>query len=166
MVDIVKPAHEKLIAFLEDQETRATTDDGVWKFDDGDAFFSEALRLTTTTELTVEEIHQIGLNELARIHDEMREIMKMVGFDGDLNAFFEFMRTDEQFYYPNTDEGKEAYIQRAVEVIDVMKERLDSLFLTKPEADLIVKRVEAFREKSVGTAFYQMPVPDGSCPGI
>ena len=166
LVDIVKPAYEKLIAFLEDQETRATTDDGVWKFDDGDAFFSEALRLTTTTELTAEEIHQIGLNEVARIHDEMREIMKTVGFDSDLKAFFEFMRTDEQFYYPNTDEGKEAYIQRAVEVIDVMKERLDSLFLTKPEADLIVKRVEAFREKSAGTAFYQRPAPDGSRPGI
>ena len=166
MVDIVKPAYEKLIAFLEDQETRATTDDGVWKFDDGDAFYSEALRLTTTTELTAEEIRQIGLNEVARIHDEMREIMKTVEFDGDLKAFFEFMRIDEQFYYPNTDEGKEAYIQRAVEVIDDMKERLDSLFLTKPEADLIVKRVKAFREKSVGTAFYQRPAPDGSCPGI
>ena len=166
MVDIVKPAYEKLIAFLEDQETRATTDDGVWKFDDGDAFYSEALRLTTTTELTAEKIHQIGLNELARIHDEMREIMKTVEFDGDLKAFFEFMRIDEQFYYPNTDEGKEAYIQRAVEVIDDMKERLDSLFLTKPEADLIVKRVEAFREKSAGTAFYQRPAPDGNRPGI
>lgn len=166
LVNVVKPSYERLIAYLEDQETRATTDDGVWKFDDGEAFYNEALRLTTTTELTAEEIHQIGLNEVARIHDEMRGIMKTVGFEGDLQEFFEFMRTDEQFYYPNTDEGKEAYIQRAVEVIDDMKERLDMLFLTKPEADLVVKRVEAFREKSAGTAFYQRPAPDGSRPGI
>jgi len=166
LVNVVKPAYERLIAFLEDQKTRATTDDGVWKFEDGEAFYNEALRLTTTTELTADEIHQIGLNEVARIHDEMREIMETVGFEGDLKAFFEFMRTDEQFYYPNTDEGKESYIKRAVEVIDDMKERLDTLFLTKPEADLIVKRVEAFREKSAGTAFYQRPAPDGSRPGI
>ncbi|HAT60425.1 MAG TPA: DUF885 domain-containing protein, partial [Opitutae bacterium] len=151
LVDLVKPAYERLIAFLQEQGSRATTDDGVWKFEDGDAFYNEALHLTTTTKLTAEEIHQIGLNEVKRIHNEMRSIMKTVEFEGDLQDFFEFMRTDEQFYYPNTEEGKEAYIKRAVEVIDDMKERLDTLFITKPEADLIVKRVEAFREKSAGT---------------
>ncbi len=166
LVDVVEPAYERLITFLEEQGSRATTDDGVWKFKYGDAFYNEALRLTTTTELTAEEIHQIGLNEVERIHNEMRSIMEMVEFEGDLKEFFEFMRTDEQFYYPNTDEGKEAYIKRAVEVIDDMKERLDTLFIAKPEADLIVKRVEAFREKSAGTAFYQRPAPDGSRPGI
>lgn len=166
LVEVVKPAYDRLIAFLEDQEKRATEDAGVWKFKDGEAFYDESLRLTTTTELSAEEIHQIGLSEVARIHDEMREIKDKVGFDGDLKAFFEFMRTDPQFYYPNTDEGKQAYIDRAVEVIDDMKERLDALFLVKPEADLIVKRVEAFREKSAGTAFYQRPALDGSRPGI
>ena len=166
LVDLVKPAYERLIAFLQEQGSRATTDDGVWKFEDGDAFYNEALHLTTTTKLTAEEIHQIGLNEVKRIHNEMRSIMKTVEFEGDLQDFFEFMRTDEQFYYPNTEEGKEAYIKRAVEVIDDMKERLHTLFITKPEADLIVKRVEAFREKSAGTAFYQPPAPDGSRPGI
>ena len=165
LVDVVKTGYQRLNAFLEDQGSRATTDDGVWKFEDGDAFYNEALRLTTTTQLTAEEIHQIGLNEVERIHNEMRSIMKTVEFEGDLKDFFEFMRTDEQFYYPNTDEGKEAYIKRAVEVIDDMKERLDTLFINKPEADLIVKRVEAFREKSAGTAFYQRPAPDWSRPG-
>lgn len=165
LVEVVKPAYDRLIAFLEKQEAKATTDDGVWKFKDGGAFYDEALRLTTTTELSSEEIHKIGLSEVARIHDEMREIMKTVGFDGDLQAFFEFMRTDPQFYYPNDDEGKQAYLDRAVAVIDDMKGRLDELFLTKPKAELIVKRVEAFREKSAGTAFYQRPAPDGSRPG-
>lgn len=166
LVEVVKPAYDRLISFLEKQEAKATTDDGVWKFKDGGAFYDEALRLTTTTELSSDEIHRIGLGEVARIHNEMRGIMKTVGFDGDLQDFFEFMRTDPQFYYPNTDEGKQAYLDRAVEVIDDMKGRLDELFLTKPKAELTVKRVEAFREESAGTAFYQRPALDGSRPGI
>jgi len=166
LVENVKPAYERLIDFLKDQESRATTEDGVWKFKDGKAFYNESLRQTTTTELSSEEIHQIGLREVARIHDEMREIIKQVGFEGNLQEFFHFMRTDPQFYYPNTDEGKQEYLDRAVAVIDDMRDRLDALFITKPEAKLIVKRVEPFREKSAGTAFYQRPAPDGSRPGI
>ncbi|MFL3656780.1 MAG: DUF885 domain-containing protein [Opitutales bacterium] len=166
LVDVVKPAYNHLIAFLEKQEAKATTEDGVWKFKDGAAFYDQALRLTTTTKLSSDEIHQIGLKEVARIHNEMRGIMKTVEFGGNLHAFFEFMRTDKQFYYPNDDEGKQDYLDRAVEVIDDMKGRLDQLFLTKPKAELTVKRVEAFREKSAGTAFYQRPAPDGSRPGI
>ncbi len=166
LVEGVKPAYERLIAFLKEQESRATTEAGVWKFDEGDAFYDESLRLTTTTELSADEIHEIGLSEVARIHDEMRGIMKTVGFEGDLQAFFEFMRTDPQFYYPNTEAGKQDYLDRAVAVIDDMRDRLDELFLTKPKAKLVVKRVEAFREKSAGTAFYQRPAPDGSRPGI
>ncbi|MDG2167851.1 MAG: DUF885 domain-containing protein [Opitutales bacterium] len=166
LVDTVKPAYEKLIAFLEDQYTRANEDAGVWKFTDGEAFYNEALRKTTTTELTANEIHEIGLMEVARIHGEMRAIMKQVEFAGSLQEFFEFMRTDEQFYYPNTNEGRDEYLARAVAVIDDMRNRIDSLFITQPKSEMIVKRVEAFREKSAGTAFYQPPAPDVSRPGI
>lgn len=166
LVQVVEPAYQELIAFLEQQQERATIEDGVWKFVDGDEYYAEALRLTTTTELSAEEIHQIGLREVDRIHGEMRRIMEEVNFDGDLQAFFTFMRTDDQFYYPNSEAGREAYLERAVAVIDDMRDRLDSLFLSKPEAELVVKRVEAFREKSAGTAFYNSPAPDGSRPGI
>ena len=166
LIDTVKPAYEKLITFLEDQYTRANDDAGVWKFKDGDTFYNEALRETNTANLTANEIHEIGLMEVDRIHGEMRDIMQQVGFEGSLHEFFEFMRTDEQFYYPNTDEGREAYMARAVDVIDDMRNRLDSLFITQPKSEMIVKRVEAFREKSAGTAFYQPPAPDGSRPGI
>ena len=96
----------------------------------------------------------------------MREIMKKVKFDGDLSEFFEFMRVDKQFYYPETEEGKQRYLDEAVALIDNMKSRLDELFIVKPKADMIVKQVEAFREKSAGKAFYQQPAPDGSRPGI
>lgn len=165
LVTSVKPAYEKLIAFLEDQETRATTDDGCWKFPEGDAYYQNRLKRITTTDLTPEEIHEIGLKEVARIHDEMRKIMAQVKFEGSLQDFFTFMREDKQFYYPNTEEGKEAYLDSATQIINNMRARLDELFITKPKADIEVRRVEAFRENSAGRAFYQVGTPDGSRPG-
>lgn len=161
----VLPAYKKLILFLGDQKERATTDHGAWKFPNGEAFFANALNRTTTTELSSEEIHQIGLAEVERIHGEMREIMKKVGFDGSLQEFFNFLKTDDQFYYPNTPEGKTAYLDSAKSIIDNMEGRLDELFITKPKARIQVKAVEAFREKSAGKAFYQTGALDGSRPG-
>src|SRR5205823_2075318 len=131
----VKPAYEKLIAFLEDQSKRANDDAGVWKFPDGAEFYKMALRHTTTTNLSADEIHQLGLKEVARIHREMEKIHEKVGFKGDLPAFFKFMREDSQFYLPDTDEGRAKYLAKAVQIVDEMKKRLDELFLTKPKAD-------------------------------
>lgn len=163
--NVVLPAYNKLISFLQNQEGKATDDDGIWKLPEGNEYYNVALARTTTTDLTADQIHETGLKEVARIHDEMREIMKQVEFDGDLQAFFKYLKEDEQFFYPNTDEGKQAYIDSATVVIDNMKARLDELFITKPKADMIVKRVEPFREASAGKAFYQAPAPDGSRPG-
>ncbi|WP_395338590.1 DUF885 domain-containing protein [Ningiella sp. W23] len=160
-----KDAYESLIAKLEALEAKADTRDGAWKFPQGEAFFNNALERTTTTALTADEIHEIGLSEVARIHEEMRAIMQQVNYEGSLQEFFEFMRVDPQFYYPETEEGRQQYLDEAVALIENMKTRTDELFLVKPKADLIVKRVEAFREKSAGKAFYQRPAPDGSRPG-
>ena len=165
-VDNVKPAYQNLIGYLGELEKKATTDDGAWKLPDGDKFYQHRLNVYTTTDMTADEIHQKGLDEVERIHDEMREIMKKVKFEGNLQEFFEFMRTDKQFYYPETEEGKQRYLKEATAIIDTMKGRLDELFITKPKADLVVKAVEPFREKSAGKAFYQRPAPDGSRPGI
>lgn len=165
LLDAVKPAYEQLIAAMQDQQQRAKIDAGAWKFPKGKQFYNTALQRTTTTELTAEEIHEIGLNEVARIHKEMEEIMKEVGFEGSLQDFFKFMREDEQFYYADTPEGKQQYLKEAKDIISTMKGRLDELFLTKPEADIVVKAVEPFREKSAGKAFYQQPAIDGSRPG-
>lgn len=162
----VKPAYEKLMAYWNELEKKSTTDDGAWKLPEGDAYYDAALKLTTTTNMTADEIHELGLKEVARIHNEMKEIMKKVNFKNDnLNDFFDFMRTDKQFYFPNTAEGKEAYRVKAVKIIDDMKKELDKLFLTKPKADIVVLPVEAFREKSVAGAFYEEPAADGSRPG-
>jgi len=165
LVDYVQPAYNDLIEFLENQQKRATDEAGVWKFPKGEEFYNNALQRVTTTNLTADEIHEIGLNEVARIHGEMEKIMEEVEFEGTLQDFFEFMKTDEQFYYGDTEEGKAAYLKDAKEVINSMKAKLPELFNTMPEADIVVKAVESFREKSAGKAFYQQPAIDGSRPG-
>ncbi len=162
----LKPGYEQLISYLTELETKADTRDGAWKFPNGEEFFNNALKRTTTTDLSADEIHNIGLSEVARIHGEMRVIMEKVGFEGELAEFLEFMRTDKQFYYSGDEAGRKKYLDEAVALIDDMEGRLDSLFLTKPKAELKVKAVEAFREKSAGKAFYQQPAPDGSRPGV
>lgn len=165
MLESVKPAYEGLITAVEGIAEQATTKDGAWKFPDGEAFYNNALKRTTTTDLTAEEIHEIGLSEMERIHEEMRGIMEEVGFEGTLQEFFVHMRNSEEFVYPNTEEGRKRYLDEATAYIDNMRGRLDELFIKKPKADLIVKAVEPFREKSAGKAFYQQPSMDGTRPG-
>jgi uncharacterized protein (DUF885 family) len=166
MLDVAKPAYLRLIAEFEVQAAIAPDADGVWKFDKGDEFYAERLQWFTTTDLSAEEIHTIGLREVARIHEEMKVIMTEVGFEGTLAEFFVFLRDDPQFYYPGTDEGRAAYLAEAVRIIDTMRGRLPEMFGLLPEIELTVKRVEAFREQSAGKAFYQQPPADGSRPGI
>ncbi|WP_404409638.1 DUF885 family protein [Pseudidiomarina marina] len=166
LVESVKPAYESLIATVEDIAAQADTKDGAWKFPDGEAFYNNALKRTTTTDLTAEEIHEIGLSEVERIHNEMRVIMEKVGFEGTLQEFFVHMRNNQDFIYPDTEEGRQRYLEEATAYIDNMREFLDELFITKPKADMIVKAVEPFREKSAGKAFYQQPSMDGTRPGV
>ncbi|QIZ75716.1 DUF885 domain-containing protein [Ferrimonas lipolytica] len=162
----VKSGYQQLITFLEGQAERADTKDGAWKLPKGDEYYQVKLQRTTTTNLNAQQIHQLGLDEVARIHDEMRAIMKKVGFDGSLQQFFEFMRTDKQFYLDSDQEGRDQYLSEATAIIEDMESRLDESFNIKPKARLTVKRVEPFREVSAGKAFYQQPAPDGSRPGI
>ena len=161
----VKPAYQALIAELERQATVATTDDGAWNLPDGAAYYQLELESYTTTDLTATEIHDIGLANVSRIHDEMRDIMARVGFAGSLQDFFVFMRDDDRFYYPNTEEGKAAYLADARQMIERMEAKLPEYFGLLPKAGLDVKAVEPFRERSAGKAFYQIPALDGSRPG-
>lgn len=165
LITKLEPAYTQLISYITALETKADTRDGAWKLPQGEAYYDNALARTTTTGMTANQIHELGLAEVARIHSEMRDIMKQVNFKGDLPAFFKFMREDKQFYYPATDEGREAYLSEAITLIDTMSSRLDEVFNVKPQAPMIVKRVEAFREKSAGKAFYNQPSPDGTRPG-
>lgn len=161
------PAYKELITYLEALSVRDNGNHGVWHLPNGAAYYVHRLQRITTTNLTPNQIHQIGLDEVTRIHSDIRNIMKKANFDGDLQAFFGFMRTDPQFFYSNTREGRAAYLAEARRVIAEIKLRLDEMFYTKPKAELYVKAIEPFREQSFGTnAYYQRPAPDSSRPGI
>ena len=161
----VKPAYESLIGYLAKLEKKAPKNVGANQFPNGTAYYNNALNRTTSTDLTAEQIHDIGLKEVERIHGEMRGIMKEVGFKGDLQAFFEFMRTDKQFYFSEDAKGKQQYLDGANELIAQMKGRLHEVFSVTAKADMQVKAVEPFREASAGKAFYQRPSLSGDRPG-
>jgi uncharacterized protein (DUF885 family) len=161
----VKPAYEALIAEMTAQEKVAGTDDGVWRFPDGAGYYAERLSNYTTTNMTPDQIHNLGLAQVARIHKEMRVVQKKMGVKGDLQAFFKYMRTEPKFYAPETAEGRALYLSETQKAQDAVTPLLPKWFGVLPKAPLVVKAVEAFREKSAGKAFYQRPSPDGSRPG-
>jgi uncharacterized protein (DUF885 family) len=115
--------------------------------------------------MTPDEVHALGLAEVARIQSEMQAIMQATGFKGDLKAFFDYLRTDQRFYKPNTDAGRAAYLAEATAAIDKMRADLPKVFNTFPKSEMIVKAVEPFREQSAGKAFYSQPSEDGARPG-
>jgi uncharacterized protein (DUF885 family) len=162
----VEPAYKSVIAWAQAMQQQATDDDGIWKLPDGATYYDYLLENFTTTKLTAAEIHAIGLREVARLHEDMRKVMKEVGFEGDLKQFFEFMRTDERFYYPDTAAGRAAWLADANGHIAAMRAKLPELFVTVPKSDIVVRAVEPFREKSAGKAFYQRPSLDGTRPGV
>lgn len=166
LINKVQPAYEKLMSELTKQRLLSPKGDGVWRLPDGDKWYQNRLAWYTTTDLTAEEVHQLGLYHVERIHNDMRQIMAQVGFAGSLSEFFAFMRTDPQFYYEDSDAGRDAYMRDAKAYIDAMEQKIPEYFGLIPQADMIIKRVEPFREQSAGKAFYQSPSQDGSRPGI
>ena len=116
--------------------------------------------------MTADEIHELGLREVARIKGEMDAIRERVGFKGSLPEFFEFVRSDPRFYFPNTDEGRAAYLDETRADLAAVKQVLPQFFGLMPKTDLVVKRVEAFREQPGAAQFYDQGTPDGSRPGV
>ena len=161
------PAYERLIALFERHAGMADDRDGAWKLPQGEAYYASQLAtFTTLPDLSPQEIHDTGLAEVTRIHGEMDALMAEVGFEGTLADFFTFMRTDERFYHPDTDEGRARYIAEVQDVFDGVREVIPDYFDTRPEAPLEVREVEAFRAAGSPTAFYNSPAMDGSRPGI
>jgi uncharacterized protein (DUF885 family) len=167
MTKSMQPAYDTLAAWLEaDAENADAEPRGVWALPDGKAFYDARLKAQTTTDLTADQIHDIGLSEVRRIRGEMEAIKTKVGFTGSLEEFFEFMRTDRQFYASNDDAGRARYIKLAEGYIAAMNARLPEVFGRLPKSKLEVRRVEAFREEAGGAAHYMSGAPDGSRPGV
>jgi uncharacterized protein (DUF885 family) len=157
------PSYKKLHDFVQTEylpKCRETV--GLAALPDGAAWYAFNVRSITTTELTPQQIHQIGLDEVARIHAEMDKVMKEVSFTGDRAAFFAFVKSDPRFYWTTREELIQGYYE--------IKKRADGalprLFETLPKADYEIRAVEPFREKSAAGGQYQAASPDGTRPGI
>ena len=164
----VKPAYDKLIAFAtEELPNAAVNPSGVGTTQtDGAAYYAYQLKQNTTTAMSAEEIHQLGLSEVARLRGEMEKVKAQVGFEGDLPAFFKHVQSDANQLLPNTDAGRQAYIDEATRVIANIKQQLPKYFGLLPKADLVVKRVEPFREQPGAAQHYYPSTPDGARPGV
>lgn len=162
----VGPAYRRLIPAMEAQAKLSRPGDGVGRLPDGAAWYAERLKFHTTTDMTPEQIHQLGLSEVARIQAEMVALMPKLGVKGSLQDLFAYVRSSDALFFPDSEAGRQAYLAQAEAAIAAMQKRLPEAFATLPKAPLMVKRVEAFREKSAGKAFYQQPAPDGSRPGV
>jgi uncharacterized protein (DUF885 family) len=170
LINDFKPAYERLIAWQKADKVNATEQAlGASALPNGLAFYNERLANQTTTNLSADEIHNIGLAEVARLRIEMEIVQAEFGFEGSLQEFFVFLRDtkdDRRLYYPNTDEGRQGYIDDATAAINKIKKVLPDYFGILPKADMVVKRVEAFREQDGAAQHYSSSTPDGSRPGV
>ena len=162
----VGPGYRALIAHLEAVQATARDDAGVWKLPDGGAYYRAMLQHYTTLPMTADDLHALGLKEIERMHGEMRAIMQKTGFTGSLQDFFKYVRTDPKFYYPDTDAGRAQYVADAKALLAEVRSRAHEVLDIQPKADVVVRPVEAWREKSAAKAFYSSPPEDDSSPGI
>jgi uncharacterized protein (DUF885 family) len=159
----VLPVYSRMANFMSDEYMGATRETvGLYALPDGPEWYAYNVKRITTTDLTPEEIHQIGLNEVARIHDEMRGVMEEVGFEGNLKDFFDFMNNDDQFYFDEPEQLIEGYRDMSERVSELAK----PLFNVFPKTGFEVRRVEPFREASASGGSYRTGTPDGSRPGV
>ena len=170
LLNDLKPAYDSLIAHLEDDIKNTTADAlGASKLPNGDAYYAQLLKSQTTTDMSADEIHDLGLSEVKRIRNEMEALKSKSGFDGSLQEFFAYLRDSEddaRFYYTNDDTGRQAYIDDATAAIENIKAELPNYFGILPKADLEVKRVESFREQDGAPQHYYPGTPDGSRSGV
>lgn len=161
------PAYTALIQwFVEDANNADKIARGVSVLPQGDDFYQASLQKNTTTMMTAEEIHNVGLAEVKRLRSEMESIKDKVKFTGTLQQFFAFIKASPEFYYDNTDVGRQEYIDDAKAYLEKINNQLPEYFGLLPKAKLVVKRVEAFREQDGAPQHYYPGTPDGSRAGI
>ncbi len=163
ITNTIIPAYQRISNYLgDDYLSSARETVGLYAQPDGEDWYAYMVRLRTTTDMTPDEIHQIGLDEVARIHEEMHNVMDEVGFEGDLKEFFEFVNTDPQFFF----DEPEQLIQGYRDMADHINTLAEDLFEIFPKTGFEVRRVEPFREKSASGGSYQAGTADGSRKGV
>jgi uncharacterized protein (DUF885 family) len=163
----VFPAYRELITYFEALLPKATRNDGAWSLPDGDAYYAHAVESNTTTTMTPDEIHALGLSEVARIGAEMDAILRGAGYtEGSIGARVRQAFADPAQHYPDDDAGRAQILKDYQSIIDEVSAGLDAQFSSRPKAGVEVRRVPAFAEKTAPGAYYQGPAFDGSRPGI
>ena len=163
----VYPAYQKLVDYFNSILPKTTTDDGVWKMPDGDAYYAYALRKNTTTTLKPEEVHDLGLREVTRIETEMRAILDTNGFAGrPIGEALEALGKDPRFQFSNDEQGRTEALAEYTRLITQATERCKQLFVTLPKARIEVRRVPEFKQATSAGAYYQGAAMDGTRPGV
>ena len=163
----VMASYDEIKTWLEtDRQFASEQAQGVWALPNGEDYYNHRLFLMTTVELTAEEIHNIGLSEVERLLAEMEAVKQQAGFDGTLQEFFVFVREDPQFYYENTEEDRQEYLDVNNQHLGAIADKLPEFFGRLPKAPLVVRRVEPFREQDGAAQHYFPGSPDGSRPGV
>ena len=167
ITDTVYPAYQRLIDYFNTLLPKTTTDDGVWKLPNGDAFYAYALRSNTTTTLNPDDVHALGLKEVERIEGEMRRLLEANGMAGQpVAAAMTTLAHDPRFLYPNDESGRKQALAEYTRLIDTATTRCHELFLTAPKTKCEVRRVEEFKEATSSGAYYEGGSLDGTRPGI
>jgi uncharacterized protein (DUF885 family) len=159
----IVPSYRRMAEFLRDEYRPAAREPiALTALPGGEAWYEFAITTHTNTRLTAQEIHEIGLAEVARIEGEMRKLSEEVGFEGDLGAMRAWMRQQPELRYESEEDLLESY--RALR--EVVEPHLPELFSRIPEADFEIRPVEEYRQATTPGAHYMRPAPDGSRPGI
>ena len=165
--DDVDRAYQLFIDYFTTLQAKAGNDHGYWHLPDGDKVYANALRFFTTTDMTADEIHNLGLKEVARIQGEMLTILAGEGYDvtQGFSSAMDALAADPSHYYEDSDEGREQILKDYQTILDEIDAGISDVFRIRPEAGMEVVRIPEFKEKTAPGAYYQQPAIDGSRPG-
>ena len=159
----VIPAYKRLRGFMAEEYLPHTREShGIGALPGGKEWYAHKVKFHTTTDLTPEQIHEIGKTHAREICKEIESIKNTVGFEGDVKAFFQFLREDPQFYF----DEPEQLVQSYRDVKTGIEQRLPRLFDLIPESEYVIRPIEEFRAASSAAAHYMPPAPDGSRPAV
>jgi uncharacterized protein (DUF885 family) len=167
VADEITPAYARAAIFLRADRGNATDDAGVWRLPGGADYYAAALRIETTTDLTPDQIHRIGLDRVQELNTQLDIALRRVGLtEGAVGQRLSQMTADPRYAYPNTDEGRAQLMADVRTRLGRMLQLTPQWFGHLPHARFEVRRVPAFAEDGQPGAYYSAPSVDGSTPGI
>ncbi|WP_456405014.1 DUF885 domain-containing protein [Thiolapillus sp.] len=165
--ETVYPAYQNLIAYFEALQKQPLANNGVWSLPDGDEYYAWEVRSNTTTDLSPEEIHALGLKEVERIESEMDHILQAQGYvEGSVGERMAALAREPRFLYPDDEQGRKQILADYQAILDEIDARLGPYFDVRPRSGVEVKPIPAFKEKTSPVAYYNAPSMDGNRPGV